>query len=57
MRDEAEFASALNRAAELVPLLVGTYNALNVYARDRLGPSTQPWPAQLPAVPAQARSQ
>lgn len=50
MRDEAEFAGALNRAAELVPLLVGTYNALNAYAGSHLGPPPQRWPAPLPGL-------
>ena len=48
MRDEAEFAGALNRAAELVPLLVSTYNAVNAYARHRFGASIPHWPAPLP---------
>ena len=52
MRDEAEFAGALNRAAELVLLLVGTYNAVNAYAGSRLSPPAQGWPPQLsPAAP------
>jgi hypothetical protein len=50
MRDEAEFAGALNRAAELVPLLVDTYNAVNAYAGSRLSPPAQGWPPQLPAA-------
>ena len=50
MRDEAEFAGALNRAAELVPLLVGTYNAVNAYAGSRFSPPAQGWPPQLPAA-------
>ena len=50
MRDEAEFAGALNRAAELVPLLVDTYNAVNAYAGNRLSPPAQGWPPQLPAA-------
>ncbi|MGE3297385.1 MAG: hypothetical protein AB7I68_08515 [Porticoccaceae bacterium] len=47
--DEAEFAGALNRAAELVPLLVGTYKAVNAYAGGRFSPPAQGWPPQLPA--------
>lgn len=54
MRDEAEFAGALNRAAELVPLLVGTYNAVNAYAGSRFSPPAQGWPPQLPAVASDA---
>lgn len=50
MQDEAEFAGALNRAAELVPLLVSTYNAVNAYARNRFGASVPHWPAPLPAA-------
>ena len=50
MRDEAEFAGALNRAAELVPLLVGTYNAVNAYVGSRFSPPAQGWPPQLPAA-------
>lgn len=54
MRDEAEFAGALNRAAELVPLLVGTYNAVNAYAGSRFSPPAQGWPPQLPAAAPKA---
>lgn len=47
MRDEEEFAGALNRAAELVPLLVDTYNALNEFARARFGSAASSWPDTL----------
>lgn len=49
LRDEAEFAGAL-RAAQLVPLLVDTYNAINVYARSRFAAPAQGWPTELPSV-------
>jgi len=52
MRDEAEFAGALNRAAELVPLLVDTYNAVNDYIRSRFPAPAQGWPALLPPTPS-----
>jgi phytoene dehydrogenase-like protein len=54
MRDEAEFAGALNRAAELIPLLVDTYNAVHGYIRARFPAPPQGWPAELPTIrPAQ----
>ncbi|XSG85251.1 MAG: hypothetical protein ACPW60_00655 [Methylohalobius sp. ZOD2] len=46
VRDE-EFAAALCRARELVPLLIRTYNALNNYAKARFGQSMQSWPPPL----------
>ena len=54
LRDEAEFAGALNRAAQLVPLLVGTYNAINAYVRGRFAAPAQGWPPELPAAQAAA---
>ncbi|MEF8794094.1 hypothetical protein [Thiohalorhabdus sp.] len=36
MRDPAVFLQALERARQLVLLLVGTYNAILAYARDRI---------------------
>ena len=50
MRDEAEFAGALNRAAELVPLLIDTYNAIHAHVRTRFAAPAQGWPAELPAT-------
>ena len=52
LRDPAEFAGALQRAAELVPLLVATYNALSEFARVRFGADAGQWPGPL-AVPSQ----
>lgn len=49
MRDPGEFAAALRRAHELVPLLVDTYNAIRVYAQERLAAGEDAWPAPLPA--------
>lgn len=48
MRDEAAFAGALNRAAELVPLLVDTYNAIHAHIQTRFAAPAQGWPAELP---------
>ena len=47
MRDPDEFASALNRGRELVPLLSDTYNSINAYARDRLPGKASDWPPVL----------
>ena len=47
MRDPAAFASALNRAGELVELLTDTYNRINAYVIDRFGGSDQQWPPPL----------
>ncbi len=48
IRDPAEFAGALKRAIELVPLLTGTYDALNEFARVRFGETVSRWPSPLP---------
>ena len=47
MRDSEEFAKALNRAHELVSLLVHTYNNLNQYAKAHFGQTEQSWPKLL----------
>lgn len=47
MRDAGEFAGALNRAHQLVSLLVNTYNRLNKYARTRFGGMARTWPPLL----------
>lgn len=47
LQDAAEFAAALNRARELVPLLVHTYNLLNAYIQVRFGAATGSWPQPL----------
>ncbi|MDN5872406.1 MAG: hypothetical protein L0H73_17050 [Nitrococcus sp.] len=49
MRDPEEFACALQRAHALVPLLIGTYNALNAYAKARFASQSSRWPAGLGA--------
>jgi hypothetical protein len=46
MADAEEFASALQRAHALVPLLLATYNEINRYAQSRL--PAEPWPPLLP---------
>lgn len=47
MRDADDFAKALNRAHELVPLLTQTYNNLNRYAKARFGHEEESWPQDL----------
>jgi hypothetical protein len=47
VRDPAEFAAALRRAYELVPMLAQTYNRLNDYARARFGDQVADWPPKL----------
>lgn len=47
MRDAADFADALNRAHQLVPLLVETYNLLNYYSQRAFASSRTAWPALL----------
>jgi phytoene dehydrogenase-like protein len=47
LQDAAEFAAALNRARELVPLLVHTYNLLNAYIQARFAATTGSWPQPL----------
>jgi len=49
MRDAQDFADALNRAHELVPLLVQTYNNLSAYARARFGQAAEDWPGTVEA--------
>lgn len=44
LRDSGEFAAALNRARELVPLLTGTYNRINRYGRERFAGAGGAWP-------------
>ena len=44
--DAEEFAIALNQAHSAVTLLVGAYNAMNHFARERIVSSS--WPALLP---------
>lgn len=44
LRDSGEFAGALNRARELVPLLTETYNRINRYSRERLAGLGNDWP-------------
>ncbi|MBI5937520.1 MAG: hypothetical protein HY850_06710 [Betaproteobacteria bacterium] len=46
MAQAEEFAQAMNRAHELVGVLIGTYNALNRFAHARL--SKEAWPGLLP---------
>ena len=45
MRDPEEFAGALNRARDLVPMLIDTFNAINRYAQEHF--SGEGWPAKL----------
>jgi hypothetical protein len=47
-RDADDFAGALIRARELVPLLVDTYNRINSYSRQRFASDDSPWPPVLP---------
>lgn len=47
MRDAEEFAGALRRAQELVPLLIATYNRLCAYAQSNIGLTGRDWPAPL----------
>ncbi len=49
-RDADDFAAALIRARELVPLLVETYNRINNYSRQRLAWGDSPWPPLLPGL-------
>lgn len=51
MRDPDEFASALSRAHELVPLLIATYNALNGYAKAHFRGQENRWPDALDSDP------
>lgn len=44
VRDSGEFAAALNRARELVPLLTATYNRINRYGRERFAGQGDDWP-------------
>lgn len=44
VRDSGEFAAALNRARELVPLLTETYNRINRYGRERFAGHGEDWP-------------
>jgi hypothetical protein len=48
VRDAVEFAGALTRAHQLVPLLVDTYNRMNAYSQGHLAEAPQPWPPTLP---------
>lgn len=48
VRDAGEFAGALQRAQELLPLLIATYNRINRSARERLAIADEDWPALLP---------
>ncbi|ABI56218.1 hypothetical protein ACN2MM_04955 [Alkalilimnicola ehrlichii MLHE-1] len=52
MRDAEEFAGAVNRARELVPMLINTFNTINRYAREHF--SGQGWPGELsgPSYPS-----
>lgn len=47
VRDPAEFAAALVRSRELVRLLIGTYNALTAYARERFACGKENWPPEI----------
>lgn len=47
LRDSGDFAAALNRARELVPLLTETYNRINAYSRERFAAGSDHWPAPL----------
>jgi hypothetical protein len=47
MRDAEAFAGSLNRARELLPLLVETYNSLNAYAEAHFGQTVTAWPKKL----------
>lgn len=47
MRDADEFAQALVRAQQLVPLLVRTYNAVNRHAAARWASGSDGWPGLL----------
>ena len=50
--DHAEdFAGALNRARQLIALLVQTYGNLNRFARARFGEGVTDWPLPLQASP------
>ncbi len=44
MRDPEEFAGALRRASELVPLLVETYNRISRYSAERFAGASDDWP-------------
>ena len=46
MVDAAEFAIALNQAHVVVPLLITTYNAINLFSHSRI--SVPAWPNLLP---------
>ena len=47
MRDAGDFAGALNRAHQLVALLVQTYDKVNRYAKARFAESVNDWPPLL----------
>ena len=57
MRDPEEFAGALNRAHQLVSLLVQTYDNLNRYAKTRFGEGLADWPPLLLQLPRESESQ
>ncbi len=51
LRDEQEFAGALNRAGLLVPLLIDTYNRLNRYSAEHWATSDEKWSPLLEISP------
>jgi hypothetical protein len=51
MRDPEDFAGALNRAHQLVSLLVQTYDNLNRYTKARFGEAAMDWPPLLQPPP------
>ncbi len=48
MDDSEEFAGALSRALQLVPLLVDTNNRINTYARSHFADKIVNWPDLVP---------
>lgn len=47
MDDSQYFAGALNRANQLVPLLVDTNNRINTYAKTHFGDNPTDWPGPV----------
>lgn len=55
LRDSGDFAAALNRARELVPLLTETYNRINAYSRERFAGGSDDWPVPVTEAIGSAR--
>ncbi|WP_245539038.1 hypothetical protein [Thioflavicoccus mobilis] len=56
LRDAEDFAGALTRARDLVPLLIETYNRIVGYCRQHLASSRPDWPPALPPIAQERRT-